>query len=64
MTTNCPTKMKDGENELHHWLTGMADDFFRDFSEVEREKVFDKIAVKAKDQLFHEGSWYVDYKRL
>jgi hypothetical protein len=28
--------MEDGENGLNHWLTGLADDFFKGFSEEER----------------------------
>jgi ubiquinone/menaquinone biosynthesis C-methylase UbiE len=59
-----PTKMEDGENGLNHWLTGLADDFFKGFSEKERNRVFEKIAAKAKKELFHDGSWYLDYKRL
>jgi trans-aconitate methyltransferase len=59
-----PTKMKDGENGLYHWLNGLADDFFKELSESERGNVFEKIAVKAKKDLFYDGDWYLDYKRL
>lgn len=59
-----PTKMQDGENGLYHWLNGLAGDFFREFSESERFKVFKKIAAKASNDLFRDGDWYLDYKRL
>lgn len=59
-----PTKMDDNELGLNHWLTGFADQFFNGFEEKERNNAFEKIAAKAKKDLFHDGSWYVDYKRL
>jgi len=59
-----PTAMKDGEKGLNHWLTGFADDFFKGFSEEEKEKATEKILVEARDELFIDGTWYVDYKRL
>ncbi|MFB6367447.1 class I SAM-dependent methyltransferase [Paenibacillus elgii] len=59
-----PTKMNDGEKGLDHWLNGLADDFFKELSESERRHVYAKIAAKAKKALFHDGDWYLDYKRL
>jgi ubiquinone/menaquinone biosynthesis C-methylase UbiE len=59
-----PTKMKDGDNGLYLWLTGLADDFFKGFSAEEKKIVIAKIAVEARSELFKDGSWYIDYKRL
>jgi trans-aconitate methyltransferase len=59
-----PTKMEDGENGLNHWLTGLADDFFKEIAEEEKRFVFEKIATKSRKDLFQNGSWYVDYKRI
>lgn len=59
-----PTKMKDGENGLNLWLTGSVDDFFMGFSLEEKKKVIEKISMEARDELFKDGSWYIDYKRL
>jgi trans-aconitate methyltransferase len=59
-----PTKMEDGENGLNHWLIGFADDFFKEFSDVEKKDVIEKIASKARKDLFQNGSWYLDYMRL
>ncbi|SFF26134.1 Trans-aconitate methyltransferase [Paenibacillus algorifonticola] len=59
-----PTKIKDNEQGLQHWLRGFADNFFTALSEAERHAVCSKIAVKARNELFHDGSWYADYKRL
>jgi hypothetical protein len=56
--------MEDGENGLNHWLTGLADDFFKEIAEEEKRFVFEKIATKSRKDLFQNGSWYVDYKRI
>ncbi|MFD0710828.1 methyltransferase domain-containing protein [Paenibacillus sp. GCM10027626] len=60
-----PTKQADGEAGLSHWLHGFAgDDFFSDFSQADKEQVFEKISARLKDELYADGSWYVDYRRL
>ncbi|WP_338554253.1 methyltransferase domain-containing protein [Paenibacillus sp. KS-LC4] len=59
-----PTKIEDHEQGLNHWLRGFADHFFTAFSEAERTAACSKIADKARNELFHDGSWYADYKRL
>ena len=60
-----PTRMKDGEQGLSHWLKGFADNFFRSFTSAEKEKVIDKICAEARNELFeNEDCWYVDYKRI
>ncbi|KQO18430.1 class I SAM-dependent methyltransferase [Paenibacillus sp. Leaf72] len=59
-----PTKIKDNEQGLNHWLRGFADNFFKALFEEERTAVCSKIAAKARNELFHDGSWYADYKRL
>lgn len=59
-----PTKMKDGEDGLSHWLSGFTDDFFKELIGVDRQVIFHSIADKVREKLFHDGSWYVDYKRI
>lgn len=59
-----PTKMKDGENGLSLWLTGLADDFFKGFSIQEKDDVIGKIETEARNELYNDGAWYLDYKRL
>lgn len=59
-----PTKMEDGENGLNHWLTGFANVFFKEIAEEEKQVVFEKIATKVRKDLFRNGSWYLDYKRI
>jgi ubiquinone/menaquinone biosynthesis C-methylase UbiE len=59
-----PTKMKDGQNGLNIWLTGSVDDFFKGFSEEEKLNVIKKIETEACSELFEDGDWYIDYKRI
>jgi len=59
-----PTKMEDGEEGLSHWLLGFANHFFEGVSEEEKKKIYTKIAAKVRNDLFHDGSWYVDYVRI
>ncbi|WP_219835571.1 trans-aconitate 2-methyltransferase [Paenibacillus sp. R14(2021)] len=59
-----PTKMTDGENGLNIWLMGSADDFFKGLSIHEKKKAINKIAAEASKELFKDGAWYIDYKRL
>jgi len=59
-----PTPMKDGENGLRLWLDGFADAFFEGLSPAEREEAIRNIEAEARDELFRDGVWYVDYRRL
>ncbi|URN92695.1 MAG: class I SAM-dependent methyltransferase [Candidatus Pristimantibacillus lignocellulolyticus] len=59
-----PTKLEDGENGLTDWLTSFADNYFADFEEEEKNIIFAKVANKARAELFQNGSWYADYKRI
>lgn len=59
-----PTKMKDGNNGLNLWLTGSVDDFFKGFSIQEKKNVINKIEAEARNELFKDGAWYIDYKRI
>jgi trans-aconitate methyltransferase len=60
-----PTKLEDGESGLNVWLAGLAaDDFFKGFSETEKRDIFNKVSELAKKDLYKDGVWYADYKRL
>jgi trans-aconitate methyltransferase len=59
-----PTKMEDGESGLNHWLTGLADDFFRSIDESTKKDLFKIIENELREDLFQNGAWYVDYKRI
>ncbi|XEC95562.1 trans-aconitate 2-methyltransferase [Paenibacillus tarimensis] len=59
-----PTRMENGENGLNHWLAGFAEVFFKAFDEEDKKVLFEKTADKVRKELFKDGSWYVDYKRI
>lgn len=59
-----PTPLKDGITGLNHWLNSFGDDYFHQYSEAEKEGIFQKIRKKVKPDLFHDGTWYADYKRI
>ncbi|WP_054024566.1 class I SAM-dependent methyltransferase [Bacillus sp. FJAT-28004] len=59
-----PTQMEDGEDGLSHWLSGFANNFFNEVTDEEKRIIFNKIAAKLRNDLFHDGSWYVDYVRI
>lgn len=49
---------------MEYWLDSFADDFFPEFSSQERTEIYRKIKQKLNAQLFTEGNWVADYKRL
>lgn len=59
-----PTKMEDGEEGLNHWLSGFANHFFANVSEEDKKLLYAKIAARVRNDLFHDGTWYVDYVRI
>jgi trans-aconitate methyltransferase len=59
-----PTILADGEAGLDPWLESFADDFFPEFTSKEREGIYGKIKDKLRPQLFKDGNWVADYKRL
>ncbi|TBL75117.1 class I SAM-dependent methyltransferase [Paenibacillus thalictri] len=59
-----PTRMKDGELGINHWLASFGGDFFKGLSEADIAEACGKIAEMIKPRLFYDGAWHIDYKRL
>ncbi|WP_214483427.1 class I SAM-dependent methyltransferase [Bacillus sp. SM2101] len=59
-----PTLLADQEEGLNHWLDSFASDFFVGFSEEQQLHLYRLVNEKIKPQLFHQGSWVADYKRI
>lgn len=59
-----PTILADGEEGLSHWLESFADDFFPEFSESERRTIYEQVKNACRSQMFSDGNWVADYKRL
>lgn len=59
-----PTPLPDQEDGWSHWLDGFAESFFPEFSQEEKRIIYRKIGDKIKSELWKNGSWVVDYKRI
>lgn len=59
-----PTPLPDGAEGLSHWLNMFSESFFHDIPADEKEELFKQVAEEIKDELFKDGTWYLDYKRL
>ena len=59
-----PTRLDDGEHGMKDWLASFTDSYFQGFGEQEKSIIFEKVGNKAKNELFQDGSWYADYKRI
>ncbi|KAE9133852.1 hypothetical protein PF010_g2655 [Phytophthora fragariae] len=60
-----PTPLEDGENGLMHWLNGLAaDEFFKGLDDSQRKIIYGQIAEEIRADLYHNGIWSADYKRL
>lgn len=59
-----PTPMKDGDDGLRVWLTGLADDLFKGLSTEEKKDAFARIEDEARPALYRDGTWFIDYKRI
>lgn len=58
------TPMEDGEIGLYHWLDGFASPFFAELNKEKKEQAYKAIAKKLEGELYINGTWYIDYKRL
>jgi trans-aconitate methyltransferase len=59
-----PTKMPDGEMGLQHWLTGFAHRYFEGLDDSRRNWVLQRTADLARESLYQDGQWVIDYQRL
>ncbi|MDK8642775.1 class I SAM-dependent methyltransferase [Niallia taxi] len=58
-----PTSL-DGENGLNNWIEMFGDSFFKGVSESKKEMLIRNVADKLHADVFKDGSWLIDYKRL
>lgn len=59
-----PTKLMDKEYGLRGWITMFAGKLFTNVPEEELEIVIQQVESRLKDELFENGDWYADYKRI
>lgn len=58
------TRLEDGELGLRNWITMFRGELLKDFTEVDRERIFQLVESETRDSLFMDGNWFADYRRL
>ncbi len=58
-----PTEL-GGEDGLRQWLTMFGDIFFNNISKEKLMEIYSFIETELRDELFLNGKWWADYKRL
>lgn len=59
-----PTELDDGPDGLASWLGMFGDELFAPLSDAERREVVAAVEDALRDELFRDGSWVADYRRL
>ena len=59
-----PTKLEDGEAGMRNWLFTFADNILDALPANKLEGVIAEVERQLKPQLFREGSWFADYRRI
>lgn len=59
-----PTTLEGGDDGLREWLDMFGDPIFDPLSEAEQNAVVNDVEDALRDDLFREGSWVADYRRL
>lgn len=59
-----PTKINDGEAGLSGWLRTFGRQLLPDLTQGEEHRVFGLVEEELRHEMFRDGSWVVDYKRL
>ncbi len=59
-----PTKLEEGDKGLRNWIQMFGDRIFTFVSEEVKQQVLQQTEQKVREQLFRDGSWFADYRRL
>jgi trans-aconitate methyltransferase len=59
-----PTELADASTGIIDWLRMFGSSFFEGISEAEQTTIMEEVQEKLRPQLFRDGKWYADYKRL
>ncbi|MBT2735701.1 hypothetical protein [Bacillus sp. ISL-7] len=49
---------------MNHWLDSFEDYYFPEFSKEEKMVIYGKIKNKIQSDLYKDGIWESDYKRI
>jgi trans-aconitate methyltransferase len=59
-----PTALAEGEAGMRNWIAMFASDYLAKVPPETREVFFQKIEGLLRPELFREGQWWADYRRL
>lgn len=59
-----PTELEDGQDGLRNWLSMFGDDLLAPLSDDERAAVLAEVEATLEPDLFRDGTWVADYRRL
>jgi trans-aconitate methyltransferase len=59
-----PIPLDGGDDGLRNWLELFGDRFFSGFTPAERDRVIEDIEARLRDDLYDDGVWTADYRRL
>lgn len=59
-----PTPLSGGEQGLRHWLEVFANNMLGGVPRDKLDAVFGDIEDRLRSELYHDDSWYADYRRL
>jgi trans-aconitate methyltransferase len=59
-----PTPLEAGEAGLRNWIAAFAPDFYSQFDTDEREQFLCVVEQRLRPDLFRDGRWFADYRRL
>jgi trans-aconitate methyltransferase len=59
-----PTPLEDGEAGMRNWITMFGPDFLQKLPAEERDRLFRRVEELLRPDLFRDGQWWADYRRL
>lgn len=59
-----PTVLEEGERGLENWIRVFRQTFVEKMGEANAEQWIREVERQCRRELFHDGSWVLDYRRL
>jgi len=59
-----PTPLEDGEAGMRNWITMFGPDSLQKLPPEERDRFFRRVEELLRADLFRDGQWWADYRRL
>lgn len=61
---NRPTKLMDKDKGLRNWISMFVGNLLEVVEENDLKMIVDRVENEVKDELYENGDWYADYKRI